>query len=254
METALIVIPEEAELLIPLIRDNDNSPTHLLTYAAPVTRKMLHFNDLTYYAIPKLPEKWKAPTWLSVELGIFAGRLYFEYEEYTELRKYLDVGDTTFDSADTAGDPLSPVKFCRTGNEESTKSVAQPKQIFTKKPLTFLQEWLAIRRRGQDFAHTPMGYVCQDKPLHATHPFFGNSTNYYTLHLNTKSPKIVRGKEWNANGTLNANMGHFGNDHDGDEDSDDDNDNDDIDYDDEDVLNGNENGQINNVDLYEKDA
>ena len=28
---------------------------------------------------------------------------------------------------------------------------------FLRKPLTFLQEWLAIRRKQQDFAHTPMG-------------------------------------------------------------------------------------------------
>src|SRR3954471_2268109 len=45
-------------------------------------------------------------------------------------------------------------------------------QSFTTKPLTFLQEWLAVRRKGQDFVHTPMGQVCQGKPLLENHPFF----------------------------------------------------------------------------------
>lgn len=37
---------------------------------------MLHFNGLSYYVLPRLPDGYKAPDWLSIELGIFAGRLY----------------------------------------------------------------------------------------------------------------------------------------------------------------------------------
>jgi hypothetical protein len=51
----LIVNPEEAETILPLLHDVQNPVTHLLTYAAPVTRKMLQFNDLKYYAVPNLP-------------------------------------------------------------------------------------------------------------------------------------------------------------------------------------------------------
>jgi hypothetical protein len=32
-----------------------NTPTHHLTYAARVTRRMLHFNNLTSYDVPSLP-------------------------------------------------------------------------------------------------------------------------------------------------------------------------------------------------------
>src|SRR5436190_13431489 len=88
-QTALVIIPEEAELLIPLVRDANAVLTHLLTYAGPVTRKMLHFNGLGYYAVPALPARWKPPTWLTIELGIFAGRLYFQFEEYCDICKYL---------------------------------------------------------------------------------------------------------------------------------------------------------------------
>lgn len=41
-----------------------------------------------------------------------------------------------------------------------------------KEPLTFLQDWLALRRGGQDFMHAPMGHTTQGNSLQAEHPFF----------------------------------------------------------------------------------
>lgn len=88
-ETAMIITPEEAEHVIPLIRKSRRPSTSLLTYAAPVTRRMMQFNNLNYYTIPAMPTGWEAPKWLMIELGLFASRLYFEFEEYTSMRKYL---------------------------------------------------------------------------------------------------------------------------------------------------------------------
>jgi hypothetical protein len=62
LNTALIVIPEEAEHLIQLICIAKRLTTHLLTYAASVTRRMLHFDKLDYFAIPNLPPGWEALT------------------------------------------------------------------------------------------------------------------------------------------------------------------------------------------------
>lgn len=150
---------------------------------------MLHFNNLTFYAIPTLPDEWKAPTWLTIELGIFAGRLYFEFEEYAGLRKYLGfvdadegiiakLGDLMVDRRNDTASPMPLVDGIEEyATDEDCKKVADNVkrshgQSFTAKPLTFLQEWLAIRRKGQDFVHTPMGHVCQGKSLKANHPFF----------------------------------------------------------------------------------
>ena len=33
-------------------------------------------------------------------------------------------------------------------------------------------EWISLRRKGQDIVHTPLGYVCQGRPLGAEHAFF----------------------------------------------------------------------------------
>src|SRR5207249_3748258 len=62
-QTAVIIIPEEAELLISLLRSmKQPSPTRLLVYSAPTTRKMFDFNMLTFYSIPTAPQDWTAPS------------------------------------------------------------------------------------------------------------------------------------------------------------------------------------------------
>jgi hypothetical protein len=68
-----------------------------------------------------------------------------------------------------------PGTFPRTGdqsNEEMDGNGLPQKAAFTRKPLTFLQEWLALRRKGQDFSHSPMGFICQGQRLLENHPFF----------------------------------------------------------------------------------
>ncbi|QSZ28812.1 hypothetical protein DSL72_003317 [Monilinia vaccinii-corymbosi] len=157
-ESALVVIPEESELLIPILKNMKAPICHLLTYAAPLTRRMLHFNDLRFYAIPALPEAWQTPTWLTIELGIYAGRLYFNWSEYELITKFLGVSSMK---------PNQEVDDNAVANTPTSG-------IFTAKPLTFLQEWLHVRRKGQDFEHTPMGHVCQGKILIANHPFFSS--------------------------------------------------------------------------------
>ncbi|KAI9765661.1 MAG: hypothetical protein M1840_007218 [Geoglossum simile] len=164
-QTALIIIPEEAEVLIPVIRAVKPPQTYLLVYAAPVTKKMLQFNNLMYYSLPSLPQNWKPPAWLTIELGIFAGRLYFEFAEYAALKKYLGLADMDLGGVGSVANDKVPVNA---GEKAALKQI----RSFTKKPLSFLQEWLAVRRKGQDVAHTPMGYVCQGQQLRASHPFF----------------------------------------------------------------------------------
>ncbi|KAH7412021.1 hypothetical protein DE146DRAFT_784622 [Phaeosphaeria sp. MPI-PUGE-AT-0046c] len=152
---ALLVSPEEANALFPILQhlDVDQAVCHLVVYAAPVTRRMLQFNNLDYYAVPPLPKDFRAPIWLKVELGIFAGRLYFDWNEYKEILSYLGVCEEN-----GCGDDVD------TGRAS--------KKEFATKPLEFLHDWLAVRRKGQDFEHTPMGFITTGKPLSGCHPFF----------------------------------------------------------------------------------
>ena len=115
-EKALLVSHEEADELIPILRNAQYGHTHLIVYSAPVTRRTLHFNSIEFYAIPSLPENFQAPIWLKIELGIFAGKLYFDWDEYNGLLGYLGEGQ-------------------QTSLSDGTLSVAH--QAFAKKPLTF---------------------------------------------------------------------------------------------------------------------
>ncbi|RYP67972.1 hypothetical protein DL769_005619 [Monosporascus sp. CRB-8-3] len=190
-EAAVIITPEEAEIILSMVRKPD-SATFLLTYAAPVTRRMLHFNDLKYYSIPSLPNTWTAPQWLTTELGFFAGRLYFEWSEYGSICRMLGIDESApmLNEADTTegetSDQLTDFETKASaeattipmtdgqGDSKDTKS-SRPKSQYTgltPKPFTFTQEYLAVRRRGQEISHTPMGFLCMGKPLHENHAFF----------------------------------------------------------------------------------
>lgn len=217
-ETALIVIPEEAEQILSLIFDIKKSPTHLLTYAAPVTRKMFHFNDLKFYAVPGLPARWEAPIWLKIELGIYAGRLYFEHMEYAHLCKFLGVNEAMSglqelddESTSTAMPGLDGVADDLVDDviddEIEVEATTPEPSLFTKRPLTFLQEWLAVRRKGQDFSHTPMGHICQGKPLSENHPFFARAeavqkdVAYVRRERNVNKDSDETNEDWDEGGS-----------------------------------------------------
>ncbi|KAI1371939.1 hypothetical protein F4677DRAFT_449941 [Hypoxylon crocopeplum] len=197
-EIAVIVTPEEAELLIRIIQEAQSSknpsPTHLMTYAAPVTRRMMRFNKLGYYAMPPLLKDQQPSEQLRTELGFFAGRLYFDWSEYHSICRMLDIdaytpGMNEIDSSETdmtdkctssVADSCSEVASHRSDEPRDVNKIPQSsvrplggkRAVLTSKPYTFTQEFLAARRHGQDFSHTPMGFICSGKPLNEDSPFF----------------------------------------------------------------------------------
>ncbi|KAH6855507.1 hypothetical protein B0I37DRAFT_395568 [Chaetomium sp. MPI-CAGE-AT-0009] len=188
-EAAVVLIPEEAEQVIRMMyAKNTHYKVHLITYASPVTKRMMEFNNLAFFSMPPLPEGWEAPQWLKTELGLLAGRLYFQWHEHEALCKFLGVaavekapGLPPSDSEDEE-DPLTSEDDSndKKDGDKAGETITPPKKkkktiitSFSPRPLTFLQEWLAVRRHGQDFVHTPMGFLTQGKPLQASHPFFG---------------------------------------------------------------------------------
>ncbi|KAB8209354.1 hypothetical protein BDV34DRAFT_221744 [Aspergillus parasiticus] len=178
--TALVIIPEEAECLIPTLRMQKTPTTHLLVYAAPFTRKMTLFNQLNFYAVPPLKGDNKFPTVLKIELGILSGRLYLDFEEYNETMQYLRIVGTS-----------------ATGAVESGSTVVDERGRFADDPLGFLQGWLAMTRKGREFGHTPAGYICQGRQLSKNHSVFRWSTTNLPiaedtsrLHINDDDSSI----------------------------------------------------------------
>ena len=93
--------------------------------------------------MPSLQSGHIIPQSLTNELGIFAGRLYMEYEEYVSLVKYT---------------------YHASMNRQSDAIMIEK--------ISFILEWTSLRRKGQDIVHTPLGYVCQGRPLGIEHAFF----------------------------------------------------------------------------------
>ncbi|KAH7215440.1 hypothetical protein DER44DRAFT_740973 [Fusarium oxysporum] len=161
-ETAVIVIPEEAELLLATLWNATTAVMSLLTYAAPVTKSMWRFNTLTYFTLPTPPKTRQFPSWLMIEIGVLSGRLYFDYSKYESLMTWLGADRETESSGASVDD--------------SSQSVSGVHGLIIDQPLKFLQEWLTYRRQTQDIMHTPMGYICQRKKLDNQHPFFTLAT------------------------------------------------------------------------------
>ncbi|KAL9002774.1 MAG: hypothetical protein Q9188_004316 [Gyalolechia gomerana] len=153
--TALIVTDYEANALIPLIRDISPPVVHLICYAAPVTKSMVAFDDLNFFSVPSQPDDWHAPVWLVRDLGLFAGRTYFDYDsQYGAVCEALGLRQPTLRS----GDLDKEMPFSTTDDDG-------PAGSFSPSPLAFMQDWLAVRRKGQDFSQTMMGEICQGRRL-----------------------------------------------------------------------------------------
>ncbi|KAF2221649.1 hypothetical protein BDZ85DRAFT_240143 [Elsinoe ampelina] len=143
----IVVIPEEADLLMDILTTEVKTAAHLLSYAAPVTKQMQHFSKLNYFAIPALHSGQVPPDWLAVEVGILAGRMYFLWDELDYLKRYLGF------NKDQGGQDEAAPRLCT-------------------KQADFLLEWLALRRGARDILCTPMGYVCQRRTIKRDHAFF----------------------------------------------------------------------------------
>ncbi|KAI0116069.1 hypothetical protein F4776DRAFT_319624 [Hypoxylon sp. NC0597] len=164
-ETALVVIPEEVELLIPTLRlAGDKSAVHLIAYATPVTKAMISFNQFQYYSLPRLPLDYKFPDWFRLELGILAGRLYADSDENSALDRYFQ---PPFDVADNLAKAGTGFKLM------NGVGISR----FAGDPAAFLLDWLSLRRKTQNVLHTPMGRLCMGQTEEADRPLHGNDNN-----------------------------------------------------------------------------
>lgn len=152
---------------MPVLRNMDTPLVWLLGYTAPVTKSMHVFNCLSYLAVPNWPRNSTLPTWLSIEVGILSGRLYFEFSEYNALLSWLGVHPDEQQSASSTGIRIS-------------------------EPLQFLQEWVTYRRQTDDILNTPVGFVCQRQHLHEGHFFFlGHESNYESAaSISSDEPRL----------------------------------------------------------------
>ena len=160
-DTALVLSDFEANAILPIIRHKAASCTHLMTYAAPVTKAMVPFDKLDFYTVPALPSGWTAPRWLVRDLGIFAGRLYFDYDDqYSAVCGVMGLSLPAVLPPTSRDEPVG-----QANNPKGGRSEEREREPFSDSALLFMQEWLAVRRKGQDFSQTMMGDVCRGRGI-----------------------------------------------------------------------------------------
>lgn len=162
--TALIISDVEADAVLPIVRDRNPACAHLITYAAPVTRAMLVFDTLKLYTVPPLPTAWRAPTWLVRDLGIFAGRLYFDFDAQSHA-VYQALGlPPPASTTEDATVEMTEMDLWQ-GLPFGEAPLERKEGPFSENPLLFMQEWLAVRRKGQDFSQSMMGELIRGRRL-----------------------------------------------------------------------------------------
>lgn len=168
-KTALIVSDYEADCLVPVLRHQTPISTHLITYSAPVTKSMLVFDTLDFLSLPALPSNWRAPRWLVRDLGIFAGRLYFDFDRQNDAVRGImgPPSRSNFRKGDTAENPmeLKDDDFEEGEILDEGPLRGAPKVPFSPNALAFMQEWLAVRNKGKDFSRTMMGEICSGRRI-----------------------------------------------------------------------------------------
>ena len=152
----VLLSPFEVAQLLPDIRASKHVRLHV--YAPRTSQRMRPSDDLKLYTIPPLPSDWTPPWTLIDQLNVFSGQLYLrDYESYRRLCRFLKV----------------PMKESSNNSVMERKpfnirgSLKEMKITFSARgsPLPFVKALLAIRTRGQPFAHTHMGKILQGQSL-----------------------------------------------------------------------------------------
>ena len=152
----VLLSPFEVHRLLPDIRASKHVRLHV--YAPRTSKRIKPLDDLKLYTIPPLPSDWTPPWTLIDQLNVFAGQLYLQdYESYRRLCRFLKV----------------PMKESPNNSVTERKpfnirgSLKEMKITFSVRgsPLPFVKALLAIRTRGQPFAHTHMGKILQGQSL-----------------------------------------------------------------------------------------
>ncbi|KAH0566189.1 hypothetical protein GP486_000421 [Trichoglossum hirsutum] len=145
--------PYEAQEFLPFIRLNKAVTLHV--YSPRVSASMRTFEDLSFCAIPEVPQPPLVPSTI-MQLNLFAGQLYLRnFEDYHSLCRFLGL---------CSSPPDGSVRVACDGFVDPTgRRVVDPAMArecpFTKSPVDFLRAVIALRRKGQGFAKSHFGEI-----------------------------------------------------------------------------------------------
>jgi hypothetical protein len=149
----VVISPYEAQELIPYVRQYKRVFLH--TYSPRLNIATQTIEDLSFCAIPALPQSWVTPPVVS-QLNLFAGQLYIQsYEEYELTCAWLGLCSQPPDDAKG----ISSDGFISSERRLRSKSALVRACSFQTSPVAFLRTVMAMRRKGQSIGISHMGKI-----------------------------------------------------------------------------------------------
>jgi hypothetical protein len=155
----VILSPYEVNNLLPDIRSSKK--VHLHLYTARITKSMKPCDDLAFYSIPPVLNRWIPPSSFTDELSVFAGQLYLkDYETYIRLCRFLWV--YTRDLKGNEDLIVEPDGFILPVNREKLSGIPH---TFASTPIVSLKALMNLRSKDINIASTHMGKLVHGCPL-----------------------------------------------------------------------------------------
>jgi hypothetical protein len=150
---SVILSPYETQELLPSVRQYKHVILHIYSPRLSVSVRTLE--DLSFCAIPAVPESWSTPA-IAKQLNLFAGQLYIRtYEEYELLCGFLGLcSQSPDDCVEVACDG-----FITLLNRSQSDVIMAPMCLFMISPVAFLKKFMALRRKGQSFTALHFGRI-----------------------------------------------------------------------------------------------
>jgi hypothetical protein len=148
----VLVSPYEADQLISQLEKQ--SVVRLHVYSPKVTKTMVSFETLRFHTIPASLDESPLPETSLYGLGLFAGSLYIrDFPAYQRLCNLLGIATSIIDDPEHIN--VTVDRFVpRAGRLRLGWSVDCP---FEKCPIPFFRALTALRMKGQEFVHSPIG-------------------------------------------------------------------------------------------------
>ena len=144
----ILIGPTEVQELLPKLRES--TVATLLVYSVKTTKEMRSFDKLDVYSIPEqVPPVVVDPNVLTC-LRVFAGQLYFStFDEYERFCVLLGLPCNTRARPATEQQGRT-AEMLRLSNKTGT---SKPSFV------PMVKRWIAMRRKGIEWAHTHVGRV-----------------------------------------------------------------------------------------------
>ncbi|KAG9079442.1 hypothetical protein FS749_008532 [Ceratobasidium sp. UAMH 11750] len=164
----IVLSPYEVNQLLPDIRNSGSVRLHV--FAPRVIQSMLSFSDLRFYSTPSSASSYSPPpdTTLQLQLGLFAGQLYFDdHSQYRVLCAFLGVFIGTDANREAEDIQVQSDGFVAAPSREMLANHL-PEYLdcgFSSSPVGALKDLVGYRRKGMEFLRTHLGKLLHARQL-----------------------------------------------------------------------------------------